>query len=62
MDQIAHYMPNTQRLLFMNRAHGVGGKPMTALVRAFLNQPYSKIASQAKTLYRINEIFVLKRL
>jgi pimeloyl-ACP methyl ester carboxylesterase len=45
MDQIHHYMPNTQRFLFINKAHGVGGKAMTQLVRAFLEHPYQKVTS-----------------
>jgi pimeloyl-ACP methyl ester carboxylesterase len=50
MDMIYHYMPNTQRFLFMNRAHGVGGKPMTQMVRAFLNKPYQKVVSPAANI------------
>jgi pimeloyl-ACP methyl ester carboxylesterase len=50
MDMIHHYMPNTQRFLFMNRAHGVGGKSMTQMVKAFLNKPYQKVLSPSQNI------------
>jgi pimeloyl-ACP methyl ester carboxylesterase len=45
IDMIHHYMPNSQRFLFLNRSHGVGGPTMNSLKAAFLDAPFSKIVS-----------------
>ena len=43
-DMIHHYMPNSQRLLYSNRSHGVfGGKEGDAIIRQFLDQPFKKV-------------------
>jgi hypothetical protein len=38
-----HYMPNSQRLLFTNRGHGVGGRDFQRFMQLFLDNPYKKI-------------------
>jgi len=43
IDMIHHYMPNSQRFLFINRTHGVGGTEMNELKQRFLDSPYKKI-------------------
>ncbi len=48
IDMIHHYMPNSQRFLFINRSHGVGGKDMNNLTKQFLDNPYQKIESKNK--------------
>jgi pimeloyl-ACP methyl ester carboxylesterase len=50
MDMIHHYMPNTQRFLFINKSHGVGGKDMDEMVKQFLDHPYQKIESTNKDM------------
>lgn len=45
MDMIHHYMPNSQRLLFLNRTHGVGGPDMNRFTQEFLDNPYQKLKS-----------------
>lgn len=45
IDRIHHYMPNSQRLLFLNHAHMVGWREMTQFVQLFLNDPYQKLKS-----------------
>jgi len=45
IDMIHHYMPNSQRLLFKNRSHGVGGPDMNRFTREFLNNPHRKLES-----------------
>lgn len=50
IDRIHHYMPNSQRLLFINRGHGVGGPDMNQFMREFLNNPYRKIESNKKEI------------
>jgi pimeloyl-ACP methyl ester carboxylesterase len=50
-DRIHHYMPNSQRLLYLNRAHGVlGGREADALIRQFLDEPFKKIESGNKDI------------
>ncbi|NIG54064.1 alpha/beta fold hydrolase [Chitinophaga sp. Cy-1792] len=39
IDMIRHYMPNSYRLLFTKRAHGVGGPEFMPILREFLNNP-----------------------
>jgi pimeloyl-ACP methyl ester carboxylesterase len=44
IDMIHHYMPNSHRLLYVNRSHMVlGGAIGNAIIRDFLNNPYKKI-------------------
>lgn len=50
IDMIYHYMPNSQRFLFINRSHGVGGKDMNNLTKQFLDNPYQKIESKSKVI------------
>ncbi|MVM40756.1 alpha/beta fold hydrolase [Spirosoma sp. HMF3257] len=50
IDQIHHYMPNSQRLLFINKAHGVGGQDMSRFMQLFLDNPYRKIESTKKEI------------
>lgn len=45
IDMIHHYMPNSQRMVFIPYAHMVGGKDMETLMAEFLENPYRKIAS-----------------
>jgi pimeloyl-ACP methyl ester carboxylesterase len=46
MDMIHHYMPNSQRVLFRNRTHGVGGPTWWSFQQAFLDQPYYPLVSK----------------
>jgi TAP-like protein len=48
LDMIHHYMPNSQRFLFLNRSHGVAGKDMDDLMKAFLDNPHQEIVSKNK--------------
>jgi pimeloyl-ACP methyl ester carboxylesterase len=48
IDMIHHYMPNSQRLLFTNRSHGVSGKDLGHFMDLFLDHPYQKVASDNK--------------
>jgi pimeloyl-ACP methyl ester carboxylesterase len=50
MDLIHHYMPNSQRLLFINRSHGVGGKGFYDITQQFLDNPYKRIQSANKDI------------
>jgi pimeloyl-ACP methyl ester carboxylesterase len=50
IDRIHHYLPNSQRFLFLNRGHGVGGKDMDMLFTEFLDNPYRKIGSPNATV------------
>ncbi len=43
IDRIAHYMPNNQKFLLVNKGHGVIGRSMTEIIRSFLAKPYQKI-------------------
>lgn len=45
IDMIHHYLPNSQRLLFKNRSHGVGGPDMNRFTQQFLNNPHRKLVS-----------------
>ncbi len=45
IDMIHHYMPNSQRLVFVDFAHMVGGKDLEDMMTAFLENPYRKISS-----------------
>ncbi len=51
MDMIHHYMPNSQRLLYLNRSHGVfGGKEGDAIRKMFLDNPYGKMEISDKNI------------
>ncbi len=50
IDRIHHYMPNSQRLLYTNRGHGVGGPDMNRFTQKFLNHPYRKLKSDNKEI------------
>ncbi|MVT11275.1 alpha/beta fold hydrolase [Chitinophaga tropicalis] len=50
IDRVHHYMPNSQRLLFTNRGHGVGGRDFQYFMRMFLDDPYKKIVSDHKDI------------
>ena len=50
IDRIHHYMPNSQRLLFINRAHMVSGPDMNHFMKNFLNNPYQKLVSEKKEI------------
>jgi pimeloyl-ACP methyl ester carboxylesterase len=45
IDRIHHYMPNSQRVLFTNRGHGVGGKVWADLMEQFLSNPSRKVTT-----------------
>lgn len=45
IDRIAHYMPNSQRFLLINKGHGVLGASMAGIIRSFLSDPFKKITS-----------------
>jgi len=45
IDQIHHYMPNSQRLLFTNRGHMTGSRYFDELLGRFLNNPFEKLQS-----------------
>jgi succinate dehydrogenase flavin-adding protein (antitoxin of CptAB toxin-antitoxin module) len=50
IDLIHHYMPNSQRLLFINRGHGTGSKEQDLLMQPFLEDPWKKISSNYKDI------------
>ncbi|GAB3954397.1 hypothetical protein GCM10028805_39760 [Spirosoma harenae] len=50
IDMIHHYMPNSQRILFKLRSHGVGGPDWGRLTQEFLNNPYQKLKSDRPEL------------
>jgi pimeloyl-ACP methyl ester carboxylesterase len=43
IDMIHHYMPNSQRFLFLDKSHGVGGPAWNELRREFLDDPRGTI-------------------
>jgi pimeloyl-ACP methyl ester carboxylesterase len=45
MDMIHHYMPSSQRVLFKDRGHGVGGRDWRELQQQFLDSPYLPLTS-----------------
>ncbi|WP_428656429.1 alpha/beta fold hydrolase [Runella sp.] len=50
-DQIHHYMPNSQRLLFQNRSHGpLIREEGNIFIEKFLNNPNEKIVSHKKDI------------
>ena len=48
IDMIHHYMPNSHRLLFINRSHGMGGGQLQPFILQFLDNPYQKLTSDKK--------------
>lgn len=50
IDQLSHYMPNSQKFLLINKGHGVIGKAMTHVVKSFLDNPFRKITSTDKNI------------
>lgn len=51
IDMIHHYMPNSQRLLFINRSHMVLGGPVgNAIMKKFLDDPFEKIKRDEKDI------------
>jgi pimeloyl-ACP methyl ester carboxylesterase len=50
IDMIHHYMPNSQRLLFINRFHGVVGRDVQPFLVQFLDHPYQKLLSDRKDI------------
>lgn len=48
IDRIHHYMPNSQRLLFVTRSHMVSSRYFDKLVAQFLDHPFEKIVSDQK--------------
>jgi len=50
IDRIHHYMPNSQRFLFIKYCHGVGGPDMDQFMAQFLDDPYKKIQSENKDI------------
>ncbi|HEX2846134.1 MAG TPA: alpha/beta fold hydrolase [Chitinophagaceae bacterium] len=51
IDMIRHYMPNSQRLLFINRSHMVLGGPVgNAIMKKFLDDPFEKIRRDEKNI------------
>ncbi|RFS21999.1 alpha/beta fold hydrolase [Chitinophaga silvatica] len=45
IDLIHHYLPNSSRLLFKDRGHGVGGRDFQYFMLQFLNHPFEKVVS-----------------
>jgi hypothetical protein len=51
IDMIHHYMPNSQRLLYINRSHMVlGGAVGNAIIKKFLDNPFKKIRPDNKDI------------
>ncbi len=50
IDRIHHYMPNSQRLLFLHRAHMVSGPEMDRFMQTFLRNPHKKLVSDRKEI------------
>lgn len=50
IDMIHHYMPNSQRFLFLNLSHGVGGPELNSLKAAFLDNPYQSLKAPTKDI------------
>lgn len=48
MDMIHHYMPNSRRVLFKNRGHGVGSPEWRVLQQLFLDDPSQPLTSSNK--------------
>ena len=50
IDLIHHYFPNSQRVLFTNRAHGVNSEDWRRLMQQFLDTPLKKLESDKKEI------------
>lgn len=51
IDMIHHYMPNSQRLLYINKSHMVlGGKESYRIIKMFLDNPLRKIETEDKDI------------
>jgi pimeloyl-ACP methyl ester carboxylesterase len=51
IDMIHHYMPNSQRLLYINKSHMVfGGKESYRILKVFLDNPLRKIETEDKDI------------
>lgn len=51
IDMIHHYMPNSHRLLYINRSHMVLGGPVgIAIMKSFLDNPFKKIEPGQKDI------------
>ncbi len=51
IDMIHHYMPNSHRLLYINRSHMVLGGPVgKAIIKSFLDNPFKKIEPGQKDI------------
>jgi pimeloyl-ACP methyl ester carboxylesterase len=49
IDLIQHYLPNSQRVLYLTRSHMVlGGKDGDRMIREFLDQPYKRVEIREK--------------
>lgn len=49
IDMIHHYLPNSQRLLYLQRSHMVlGGAEGDRMMRAFLDEPFKKVEIREK--------------
>lgn len=48
IDMIHHYMPNSQRVLFKQRGHGVGSPEWRVLQQLFLDNPFQPLSSSNK--------------
>lgn len=46
IDMIHHYMPESQRLLFTTRGHGIGSGNLQPFLLQFLDDPYKKLRSE----------------
>jgi hypothetical protein len=51
IDMIHHYMPNSQRLLYLNKSHMVfGGEESFRIIKMFLDHPFRKIETEDKDI------------
>lgn len=51
IDMIQHYLPNSQRLLYLQRSHMVlGGAEGDRMMREFLDEPYRKVGTKDKEI------------
>jgi len=50
IDMIHHYMPNSQRLLFTQRSHGIGGGQLQPFLIHFLDHPYERLISDKQNI------------
>ena len=51
IDMIHHYMPNSQRIVYLKRSHMVlGGKEAAEMMQAFIDNPYRKVTTDNKDI------------